>query len=73
MTEVSTRSVQDVVAVEELRARTTTLAVPQGLDLWQPEDMEDWLNEVEDDPDVSDSDFYEARQAVHRVLGRDAD
>ncbi|MFI0239839.1 hypothetical protein [Streptomyces sp. NPDC016845] len=73
MTEVSTRSVQEAVAVEQLRARTTTLEVPRGLDLWQPQDMEDWLSEVEDDPDVSDTDFYEARQAVHHVLGKNDD
>ncbi|MFF4716726.1 hypothetical protein ACFY2V_35820 [Streptomyces eurythermus] len=35
--------------------------------------MEDWLSEVEDDPDASDAGFYEARQAVHRVPGKDGD
>ncbi|MET9496240.1 hypothetical protein [Streptomyces sp. NPDC006552] len=73
MTEVSTRGVQEAAAVEELRASTTTLSIPQGFDLWQPEEMEDWLNEVEDDPDVSDTDYYQARQAVLSAMGKDAD
>ncbi|MFJ8820777.1 hypothetical protein ACIREE_03230 [Streptomyces sp. NPDC102467] len=70
---MSTRSVQEAAAVEQLRASTTTLDIPQGFDLWQPEEMEDWLSEVEDDPDVSDADFYEARQAVHGAMGKHAD
>ncbi|MGY0021750.1 hypothetical protein [Streptomyces sp. cg35] len=70
---MSTRSVQEAAAVEQLRASTTTLDIPKGFDLWQPEEMEDWLSEVEDDPDVSDADFYEARQAVRRATGQDAD
>ncbi|MFI7382747.1 hypothetical protein [Streptomyces sp. NPDC049813] len=70
---MSTRSVQEAVAVEELRASTTTLSIPRGFDLWQHEEMEDWLSEVEDDPDVSDTDYYQARQAVLRAMGKDAD
>lgn len=73
VTEVSTRGVQEAAAVEQLRASTTTLSIPQGFDLWQPQEMEDWLSEVEEDPDVSDVDFYEARQAVLRAMGKDAD
>lgn len=49
MTEVSTRGVQEAAAVEQLRASTTTLSIPQGFDLWQPQEMEDWLSEVEED------------------------
>ncbi|MET7519341.1 hypothetical protein [Streptomyces sp. NPDC005480] len=70
---MSTRSVQEAAAVEQLRANTTTLSIPKGFDLWQPQEMEDWLSDVEEDPDVSDVDFYEARQAVLRAMGKDAD
>ncbi|MFE6900594.1 hypothetical protein ACFVFJ_27525 [Streptomyces sp. NPDC057717] len=70
---MSTRSVQEAATVEQLRASTTTLSIPQGFDLWQPQEMEDWLSEVEEDPDVSDVDFYEARRAVLRAMGKDAD
>ncbi|QES39992.1 hypothetical protein DEJ49_02475 [Streptomyces venezuelae] len=68
MIEVSTRSVKEAAAAEQLRANTTTLDIPKGFDLWTPEEIADWLDTVEDDPKVSDADFYEAQQAVQRVL-----
>ncbi|QES25470.1 hypothetical protein DEJ47_02450 [Streptomyces venezuelae] len=68
MIEVSTRSVKEAAAAEQLRATTTTLDIPKGFDLWTPEEIADWLDTVEDDPKVSDADFYEAQQAVQRVL-----
>ncbi|MGW0908544.1 hypothetical protein [Streptomyces sp. NPDC002853] len=69
MTEVSTRSVAEAVAAEELRSSTTTLDIPKGFDLWTAEEIAEWLDQVEDDPGVSDADFYVAQQAVRRVLG----
>ncbi|WP_409235070.1 hypothetical protein [Streptomyces sp. PA5.6] len=68
MIEVRTRSVKEAAAAEQLRANTTTLDIPKGFDLWTPEEIADWLDTVEDDPKVSDADFYEAQQAVQRVL-----
>ncbi|WP_150182163.1 hypothetical protein [Streptomyces venezuelae] len=65
---MSTRSVKEAAAAEQLRANTTTLDIPKGFDLWTPEEIADWLDTVEDDPKVSDADFYEAQQAVQRVL-----
>ncbi|MFJ9038633.1 hypothetical protein ACIRF8_18825 [Streptomyces sp. NPDC102406] len=70
---MSTRSVQEAAAMERLRASTTTIDIPRGFGEWQPEEMEEWLNEVEDDPGVSDADFYEARQAVLGAMGKDAE
>lgn len=69
MIEVSTRSVKEAAAAEQLRAETTTLDIPKGFDLWTPEEISEWLEQVEDDPEVSDADFYVAQQAVERVLG----
>ncbi|MEU6123821.1 hypothetical protein [Streptomyces sp. NPDC047123] len=68
MIEVSTRSVKEAVAAEQLRASTTTLDIPKGFDLWTPEEISEWLDRVEDDPGVSDADFYAAQQAVQQVL-----
>ncbi|MEU6819442.1 hypothetical protein ABZ921_02350 [Streptomyces atriruber] len=65
---MSTRSVKEAVAAEQLRAETTTLDIPKGFDLWTPEEIAEWLDRVEDDPQVSDADFYAAQQAVQRVL-----
>lgn len=69
MIEVSTRSVKEAAAAEQLRAETTTLDIPKGFDLWTAEEISEWLEQVEDDPEVSDADFYVAQQAVERVLG----
>ena len=69
MTEVNTISVEEAAAIARLRANTTTLDIPKGFDLYSAEEMSDWLDRTEDDPDVSDADFYEARTTVHRVLG----
>ncbi|MFI6088171.1 hypothetical protein [Streptomyces sp. NPDC051218] len=66
---MSTRSVTEAVAAEELRSSTTTLDIPKGFDLWTAEEISDWLDQVEDDPGVSDADFYAAQQAVQRVVG----
>ncbi|WP_371749687.1 hypothetical protein OG302_40190 [Streptomyces sp. NBC_01283] len=71
MIEVSTRSVKEAAAAEQLRANTSTLDIPKGFDLWTAEEISEWLDQVEDDPGVSDADFYEAQQAVRRVLGDD--
>ncbi|MEV7192747.1 hypothetical protein AB0N81_13270 [Streptomyces sp. NPDC093510] len=65
---MSTRSVKEAAAAEQLRAETTTLDIPKGFDLWTAEEISDWLDRVEDDPGVSDADFYAAQQAVQRVL-----
>ncbi|MFD4630185.1 hypothetical protein ACFVYR_20350 [Streptomyces sp. NPDC058284] len=67
MIEVSTRSVKEAAAAEQLRADTTTLDIPKGFDLWTAEEIEDWLDRIEDDPGVSDADFYAAQQAVRQV------
>ncbi|MFF1381840.1 hypothetical protein [Streptomyces sp. NPDC058308] len=72
MIEVNTRSVKEAAAAEQLRTDTTTLDIPQGFDLWSTEEIAQWLEGVEDDPAVSDADFYAAQQAVRRVLGEDA-
>ncbi|MEU3743104.1 MULTISPECIES: hypothetical protein [unclassified Streptomyces] len=69
MIEVSTRSVKEAAAAEQLRANTSTLDIPKGFDLWTAEEISEWLDQVEDDPGVSDADFYAAQQAVRRVLG----
>lgn len=69
MIEVSTRSVKEAAAAEQLRANTSTLDIPKGFDLWTAEEISEWLDQVEDDPGVSDTDFYAAQQAVQRVLG----
>ncbi|MGW5731560.1 MULTISPECIES: hypothetical protein [Streptomyces] len=69
MIEVSTRSVKEAAAAEQLRASTTTLDIPKGFDLWTAEEVSEWLDQVEDDPEVSDADFYAAQQAVQRALG----
>ncbi|MEB8338325.1 hypothetical protein [Streptomyces endophyticus] len=69
MTEVNTISVEEATAVARLRMNTTTLDIPKDFDRWSPDEMSDWLEQTEDDPDVSDTDFYEAQQTVHRVLG----
>ncbi|MFH8607028.1 hypothetical protein ACH4D5_06015 [Streptomyces sp. NPDC018029] len=69
MIEVSTRSMKEAAAAEQLRAETTTLDIPKGFDLWTADEIAEWLDGVEDDPAVSDADFYAAQQAVRRVLG----
>ncbi|MGY0488907.1 hypothetical protein [Streptomyces sp. WG-D5] len=73
MNEVSTISVEEATAIARLRMSTTTLDIPKGFDLLSPEEMSDWLDRTEDDPDVSDADFYEAQKTVHRVLGVEDD
>lgn len=50
MIEVSTRSVKEAAAAEQLRADTTTLDIPKGFDLWTPDEIADWLDSVENDP-----------------------
>ncbi|MER5959340.1 hypothetical protein ACFC18_26455 [Streptomyces sp. NPDC056121] len=67
MTEVSTRSVRDAAVATHLR-RTTTLDVPEEFETWSVADLADWLHDTEDDPQVSDEDFYQARKAV-QMLG----
>ncbi|MEU6996577.1 hypothetical protein ABZ953_38730 [Streptomyces sp. NPDC046465] len=69
MIEVNTRSVKEAAAAEQLRADTTTLDIPRGFDLWTAEEVAQWLEGVEDDPAVSDADFYAAQQAVRQALG----
>ncbi|MET8471863.1 hypothetical protein ABZY90_17015 [Streptomyces sp. NPDC006422] len=69
MTEVNTISVEEATAIARLRMTTTTLDIPKDFDRWSADDMSEWLEQTEDDPDVSDEDFYEARKTVHRVLG----
>ncbi|MFG2661657.1 hypothetical protein [Streptomyces sp. NPDC048425] len=64
---MSTRSVRDAAVATHLR-RTTTLDVPEEFETWSAEDLADWLHDTEDDPQVSDEDFYQARKAV-QMLG----
>ncbi|MFJ4716870.1 hypothetical protein [Streptomyces sp. NPDC088785] len=63
---MSTRSVRDAAVATRLR-RTTSLDVPEDFETWSVADLADWLHDTEDDPEVSDEDFYQARKAVQMM------
>ncbi|WP_234043365.1 hypothetical protein [Streptomyces marianii] len=54
---------------EELCRASTTVEIPAGFDRWHPNELMQWLGEVEDDETVSEPDYYRARQAVFYALG----
>ncbi|MBK6017596.1 hypothetical protein [Streptomyces sp. MBT53] len=56
---------------EKLRRTVTTIEIPEGFDRWHPNEITEWLSQIEDDETVSEPDFYRARQAVYYALGID--
>lgn len=56
---------------EALRHAVTTVEIPAGFDRWHPNEITQWLTEVEEDETASDADVYRARQAVNYALGID--
>jgi hypothetical protein len=49
------------------------LDIPTDLDRWHPNEIQDWMTEVEEDESISEADIGRARKAVSRALGVDDD
>ncbi|MDQ1041787.1 hypothetical protein [Streptomyces sp. V4I2] len=49
------------------------LDIPTDLDRWHPNEIQDWMTEVEEDESVSEADIGRARKAVAHALGVDDD
>jgi hypothetical protein len=44
------------------------LTIPTDLTAWSPADVQAWLTDVEEDPDVTDQEVTEARSAAHLAI-----
>ncbi|WP_121832201.1 hypothetical protein [Streptomyces sp. S1] len=49
------------------------LTIPTDLDRWHPNEIQDWMTEVEQDESIPEADIGRARKAVSRALGVDDD
>ncbi|MFD0441301.1 hypothetical protein [Streptomyces chartreusis] len=50
---------------------STGFQIPADLDRWHPNEIQDWMTEVEEDESISEADIGRARRAVSRALGVD--
>lgn len=44
------------------------MIIPADLDRWHPNEVQDWLTDLENDESVADAEIERARQAAHLAI-----